>query len=130
MPLRVAISSNIAFLGYAMIEHLLPIFVLHCVLLPLNLLRLYQMQKLVRDIRQARTGDLALDPLLPFMTRRRFKAGGTCSEEATPRTKCSTSAKGVIRLAEIGKTVGAGDVLGEISMFSPSTMRTVTAICE
>ena len=38
--------------------------------------------------------------------------------------------EGVIRLAEIGRTVGAGDVLGEISMFSPGMMRTVTAICE
>ena len=74
VPLRVVgISSNIAFLSYAMIEHLVPIFLLHGALLPLNLLRLYEILKLVREIREARTGDLALDPLLPFVTRRLFK---------------------------------------------------------
>ena len=113
VPLRlVGICSNIAFLSYAMIEHLLPIFLLHCVLLPLNLVRLYQMLKLVRQIRQARTGDLTLDPLLPFMTRRRFKAGETLFRRGDPSHEMFYIREGVIRLAEIGKTVGAGDVLG------------------
>jgi CRP/FNR family transcriptional regulator, cyclic AMP receptor protein len=61
LPLRiVGILSNVTFLTYAMIEDLVPILLLHGALLPLNLFRLYQILKLVREIREARTGDLAL----------------------------------------------------------------------
>jgi hypothetical protein len=38
----VAICSNVAFITYALILHLLPILVLHVVLLPLNSWRLVQ----------------------------------------------------------------------------------------
>jgi len=38
----VAICSNFAFIGYALILHLLPILVLHIILLPLNGWRLAQ----------------------------------------------------------------------------------------
>jgi biotin carboxyl carrier protein len=38
--------------------------------------------------------------------------------------------EGVVRLDEIGRTIGAGDMLGEIGMFSPSRKRTVTAVCD
>jgi CRP-like cAMP-binding protein len=36
---------------------------------------------------------------------------------------------GEIHLQEIGRTIGAGTVLGEIGMFSPDKKRTATAIC-
>jgi hypothetical protein len=101
-----------------MIEHLLPIFVLHCVLLPLNLLRLYQMQKLVGEIRQARTDDLALDPLLPFMTRQRFKAGETRVRRGEPSRKMFYVRAGVIRLAEIGRDGRRGRSAGRRSACS------------
>jgi CRP/FNR family cyclic AMP-dependent transcriptional regulator len=38
----VAICSNFAFIGYALLLHLLPILVLHVILLPLNSWRLVQ----------------------------------------------------------------------------------------
>jgi hypothetical protein len=91
VPLRVVgILSIIAFLAYAMIEHLVPILILHGALLPLNLFRLHEILKLVGEIKDAKAGDLSMDALLPFMTRRRFKP---CSARARPRTRCSTSAK-------------------------------------
>ena len=76
------------------------------------------------------TGDLALDALLPFMTRRRFKAGEILFQKGDPSHEMFYVREGVIRLEEIGKTIGASDMLGEISMFSPSRKRTVTAVCE
>jgi len=36
---------------------------------------------------------------------------------------------GEIHLQEIDRTIGAGTVLGEISMFSPDKRRTATAVC-
>jgi CRP-like cAMP-binding protein len=131
VPLRVVgILSNLAFLTYAVIEHLVPIGILHGALLPLNVFRLYEILKLVGEIRDARAGDLAMDALLPFMTRRAFKAGETLFRKGDPSHEMFYVREGVIRLAEIGKTIGESDMLGEISMFSPSGKRTATAVCE
>ncbi|MGH6920722.1 MAG: Crp/Fnr family transcriptional regulator, partial [Geminicoccaceae bacterium] len=131
VPLRVVgILSNLAFLTYAMIEDLIPIMILHGALLPLNLFRLHEILKLVREIRQASTGELALDALLPFMTRRRFRPGETLFRKGEVSRAMFYIREGVIRLDEIGKRIGAGDMIGEISMFSPSRERTVTAVCE
>ena len=43
VPLRlVALASNVVFIAYAYSAWLIPILVLHCALLPLNLVRLWQ----------------------------------------------------------------------------------------
>ena len=48
MPLRIlAIASNLAFITYAASEGLIPVLVLHLVLLPVNLARLYEIKKLL-----------------------------------------------------------------------------------
>jgi hypothetical protein len=42
----VAIASNVAFLTYGYFASLYPVFLLHTVLLPLNVFRLHQMYRL------------------------------------------------------------------------------------
>jgi CRP-like cAMP-binding protein len=113
-----------------LIEDLVPILLLHGSLLPLNLFRLHEILKIVGEIREAGAGDLAMDALLPFMTRRRFKAGEILCRKGDLSHEMFYLREGVVRLAEIGKTVGQSDMLGEISMFSPSRERTATAVCE
>jgi hypothetical protein len=131
VPLRVVgILSNVAFLAFALIEHLVPVIILHGTLLPLNIFRLRELMKLVGEVREASTGDLAMGALLPFMTRRPFKAGETLFRKGDPSHEMFYVREGVIRLAEIDKTIGESDMLGEISTFSPSRKRTVTAVCE
>ena len=45
LPLRIiAIASNVAFFSYAWIDGLTPILLLHGALLPLNVLRLFELQ--------------------------------------------------------------------------------------
>jgi len=49
IPLRfTAIASNMAFIGYAWVDHLTPILILHGALLPLTLSRLVERRRLVR----------------------------------------------------------------------------------
>jgi CRP/FNR family transcriptional regulator, cyclic AMP receptor protein len=48
---------------------------LHAALLPLNSLRLYQMLQLVKKVKAASRGDLSMDWLKPFMSKRSAKAG-------------------------------------------------------
>jgi multidrug resistance efflux pump len=131
LPLRVVgILSNVAFLTFAVLENIVPVILLHGTLLPLNIFRLHQILKLVREMREASTGELAMDALVPFMSQRRFKAGDTLFRKGEPSREMFYVRQGIVRLEEIGKTIGESDMLGEISMFSPSRQRTATAVCE
>ena len=61
MPLRaVAIASNVVFIGYALMglhfgvfDKVLPILILHLALLPLNVLRLREIQATIRGVKAA-----------------------------------------------------------------------------
>lgn len=58
-----AITSNIAFITYAILANLPPILVLHGILLPLNLFRLYQIKsKTYRDVAQRVRSTQGQDP--------------------------------------------------------------------
>jgi CRP/FNR family cyclic AMP-dependent transcriptional regulator len=76
IPLRsAAVGSNVAFVTYGYLAGLAPVFVLHVVLLPINLLRLYQMHQLIARVRRASTGDDLIEWLVPFMTAQAFAPG-------------------------------------------------------
>ena len=50
VPLRiVAILSNVLFVSYGLMAHLYPVFLLHAILLPINLLKLAQADLLLRN---------------------------------------------------------------------------------
>jgi hypothetical protein len=53
----VALSSNIAFIAYGVLDHLMPVLSLHVLLLPINVLRLVQMER----IRRGRNGKYPVD---------------------------------------------------------------------
>ena len=131
IPLRIiAIGSNLAFISYSLVAGLLPILILHSVLLPVNVLRLYQMHELLKKISKAAGGDLALDGLLPFMSRRSFRRGEVLFRKGEFAHEMFYVVSGRVRIEEIDRSVAEGAVLGEISMFSPSMERTGTGVCE
>lgn len=130
VPLRVlSIASNLTFIGYSLAEGLLPLLILHSLLLPINSIRLFQMQRLVRSVKDAAHGDLALEGLLPFMTRRKVERGEVLFRKDELAHEMFYVLTGDVQLQEIGRMIGAGAVLGEISMFSPDQRRTATAVC-
>jgi hypothetical protein len=50
VPLRiVAMVSNLLFVSYGLLAHLYPVFLLHAILLPINLLKLVQADLLLRN---------------------------------------------------------------------------------
>lgn len=129
-PLRVlSIASNLTFIGYSLAEGLLPLLILYSLLLPINSIRLLQMQRLVRSVKKAAQGDLALEGLLPFMTKRKVERGEILFRKDEVACEMFYLFAGEIRLQELGRTIGAGAVLGEIGVFSPEHRRTATAIC-
>jgi len=73
VPLRIsAIISDVFFVGYAVLAGSVTTFILYVLLLPINIIRLHQMIKLVKKAHASADGDLSMDWLKPFMTRRKY----------------------------------------------------------
>ena len=131
IPLRVAaIVANALAMIYSFQHGTYPTFVLNAVLLPLNAWRLHGMLKLIRDIGAAAKSDLNAEWLLPYMRPTTFKAGDVMMKRGDYAHGAFYLASGEVELVEIGKTVGAGTLLGEIGLFAPDGLRTATARCK
>jgi hypothetical protein len=137
IPLRVvAIASNVAFIGYALLGleygifgRVYPILVLHSALLPLNVVRLRQIRRLIRRVNEASSTE-ALDSLIPYMTSERHRNGETVFEKGDPAEKLYVIAEGSVRIPELGKRLSNGAVFGEVGLFAPEGVRSVSAVCE
>jgi len=130
IPLRVVgILSNVAFMTYGAGCHLYPVLILHAILLPLNCIRLIQMQTLIKKVRDAAKGDCSMEWLIPYMQSRSLKKG-ILFRKGAAADEMYMLLKGSIRLTEVGVTIGPGTVIGEIGIFAPSRQRMDTAICE
>src|SRR3954468_15467426 len=76
IPLRcVGITGNVVGLVSAITMGRYPSLVVNLILLPVNSWRLVQMIRLIRKVKSAASGDLSMDWLKPFMSRRSVKAG-------------------------------------------------------
>jgi CRP/FNR family transcriptional regulator, cyclic AMP receptor protein len=136
-PLRVvAISSNVAFIGYALLGlvygvfgRVYPILVLHSSLLPLNVLRLRQQRRLSAAV-QEMTDEDVLRSLVPYMSAEQRASGSVLFKQGEPADRLYLIQQGCIVFREIDKRIGAGEVFGEVGLFAPQGVRTLTAVCE
>jgi hypothetical protein len=130
IPLRsVAIASNVAFLTYGYFASLYPVFLLHAVLLPLNIYRLHQVRGLKERLRQALERELSLEWMLPFVKRESFKEKEPLFHKGDAADKLYYLEQGTVWLPEVNKTVHAGEIIGEMGVFSPFKERTASAVC-
>jgi len=131
LPLRaLAIASNIFFIAYGIVQSALPELVLHGVLLPLNARRMWEIQKLSREIARATQDSPVSQWLLPHMTRRTFKAGEVLYRKGELADEVGYIASGQVKLQEHDQVLGPGELIGEIGLFSPDKRRTQSIICE
>ena len=131
IPLRVvALTSNLAFLGYGLTAGLMPIVVLHALLLPLNALRLHQMRVLISRVKKASRGDLSIDMLVPYMTIQNHPAGTKLFDKGDYSDQVFLILKGRVRIVGAGVIIKTGQLVGEMGLFSPGQKRTDTAVCE
>jgi CRP/FNR family cyclic AMP-dependent transcriptional regulator len=136
IPLRiVAITSNAAFIAYALLGlhygvfgKLYPILVLHSCLLPLNVLRLRELRRLIAAVREASDAD-TLEALVPYMESEQHPEGDVLFRAGDPPVKLYLIQSGRVVLPELGKRLSAGELFGEVGLFAPQKVRTVTAIC-
>jgi len=130
IPLRVlALVSNVLFMLYGYFDGLLPVLLLHGILLPINLLRLMQFLRLVRDMRKAGRRDLPVESLAPYMTKRHLAAGETLVRKGDIADRLYFLADGELEIAELGKRLAPGAVVGEIGVFAADQKRTATIVC-
>jgi CRP/FNR family transcriptional regulator, cyclic AMP receptor protein len=93
MPLRVlAIISNVLFCAYGAVAHIFPVLILHAILLPVNLVRLVQIRRLVHGMQAAEHSELSVQSLLPFMSRRKLKAGDILARKGDEADRKGTPA--------------------------------------
>jgi CRP-like cAMP-binding protein len=129
IPLRiVALVSNVLFCAYGYFDHLYPVLILHAVLFPVNVLRLVQFQRLVRDVRDAHREDLPIQSLLPYMVQQSLAAGETLIRKGDKADRLYFLVEGTLEIVEFGKMLEAGAVLGEIGVFARDQARTATVV--
>jgi CRP-like cAMP-binding protein len=130
IPLRIlALVSNVLFCSYGYFDHLYPVLALHAVLFPVNLLRLVQFQRLVRDVRNAHREDLSIQSLLPYMTTRNLAAGEILIHKGEKADRLYYLIEGELEITDFGKTLLPGAMLGEIGVFAQQQERTATVVC-
>jgi CRP/FNR family transcriptional regulator, cyclic AMP receptor protein len=135
IPLRiVAIASNVAFIAYALLglrygvfDRLYPILVLHSALLPLNVIRLQELKRMIASV-HATNADEAIQALIPYMTLEQYQEGEVVFRRGDPANKLYVVQDGSVRLRETGKRISAGGVFGEVGLFAPHGVRSLTAI--
>jgi CRP/FNR family cyclic AMP-dependent transcriptional regulator len=130
MPLRVlAIISNVLFCAFGAVAHIFPVLILHAILLPVNIVRLVQIRRLVHGMQTAENSELSVQSVLPFMSRRKFKAGDILVRKGDEADRMFYLVRGNLEIQEIGKIVGSGTVVGEIGVFAREHRRMATVVC-
>jgi Cyclic nucleotide-binding domain len=130
VPLRIAaLISNVFFIAYGVLTNSINTFILYCLLLPINSVRLYQMIKLIRKARVSAQGDLSMDWLKPFMVRRTYRKGDVLFRKGEPASELFFTVTGKLLVTELGIEIPAGRLVGELGFLSPDNRRTQTVEC-
>lgn len=131
MPLRIAgILSSVFFIWYGLLIQSWPMLLTEFIILPLNMLRLYQLVKLLRKVdAAAATDEISADWLKPFGRSRHFKAGEVLFNAGDEATYMLLLDSGRFELKEANKVLGPGELVGEMGFLSPGNRRTMTLVC-
>jgi len=130
VPLRVAgIISDIFFIAYGVLSATVTTLTLYVLLLPINVYRLAQMLRLVKRARIAAQGDLSMDWLRPFMTRRKYNKGDVLFRKGDRANEMFFTVNGTFLVTELGIELPPGRLVGELAFLSPDNRRTQSIEC-
>jgi hypothetical protein len=131
IPLRwLAVGGNLGFIVYGLVHPAPMVFVLHLALLPINLWRVLEMQRLTRRVIRAEAGGNELQVWLqPYMKRKRLRRGTVLFRHGDLADRMYVLAEGRLELVESGRAIEAGQMFGEIAFFAPDRRRTATVRC-
>ena len=130
VPLRVTgIISDVFFIGYGVLSGTMTTLFLYLLLLPINIFRLGQMLKLVKRARIAAQGDLSMDWLKPFMTRRQYRKDDVLFRKGDRANEMFFTVTGKFLVTELGIELPPGRLVGELGFLSPDNRRTQSLEC-
>jgi hypothetical protein len=130
VPLRVAgIVSDVFFIGYGVLSSTVTTLMLYLLLLPINIFRLAQMLRLVKRARIAAQGDLSMDWLKPFMTRRKYNKGDVLFRKGDHANEMFFTVTGKFLVTELDIELPPGRLVGELGFLSPDNRRTQSLEC-
>jgi CRP/FNR family transcriptional regulator, cyclic AMP receptor protein len=131
IPLRIAgIVSNFLFIAYGYDLDAYPVLILHLVLLPLNLLRLRQMLRLIKQIEEATRGDTNLKWVKPFSSTRTVAVGEAVFRTGDPADEMFFIVSGCFRVKERSVDLEVGEIFGELGLLNAGHARTATVECK
>lgn len=127
LPLRVVALAACCFLvAYGALAQALPTLLLYGVLIPINLKKTWEMKKLVRAIESAREDTPVSQWLLPHMHPRQVRAGELLWKKGDRADHLLYLHAGTLRLVEYDELLIEGAMVGEIGLFAPDGLRTLT----
>ncbi|MGE3147665.1 MAG: Crp/Fnr family transcriptional regulator [Pseudorhodoplanes sp.] len=130
IPLRIlSIASNFFLMLYGLLAPSYFTFLLYITLLPINSVRLYQMRQLVNKVKNATQGDLSMDWLKPFMTRRSYRKGDVLFHKGDVAEEMFYTVDGRYLVTAIGVELPPGQIVGEMGLLAPDNRRTQTVEC-
>jgi hypothetical protein len=130
IPLRiVGIGANCVFIVYGILTPVYPQLLMSTLLLVINAYRLWEMLRLVSKVKVASQGDLNMEWVRPYMTRRTAKAGEVLFRKDDQSSAMFYTLSGRYRLTEIGQDVEPGEMIGEIGLIAPGNRRMFTFEC-
>ena len=130
VALRVfALCANVFFFIQFVIERNWILIALQVTLFSINLWRLWTLHRLLRSLEAANADTSIREWLLPQMRKRKFKAGTVLFRIGEPANELFYIQSGTITSPEIGQSLGPGNLLGEIGMFSEDHLRAATCVC-
>jgi hypothetical protein len=130
VPLRIAaLISDVFFIAYGVLANSINTFILYCLLLPINSVRLYQMIRLIRKAKASAQGDLSMDWLKPFMIRRTYRKGDVLFRKGDTANEMFFPVSGKLLVTELGIEIPPGRLVGELGFLSPDNRRTGTVEC-
>lgn len=124
------IASNVVFIIYAAFGELYPILILHVLLLPLNAYRLWEMLRLIEDVKRAARGQFSMEWALPYAQKQRVSSGEVLFNKGDEAEAMFYLFKGRARIEEFGVSIGEGEMVGEIALFCEPRIRTATVVCD
>src|ERR1700730_4530271 len=130
VPLRVSnMISNVFFMAFVALASDIKTFLLYLLLLPINVVRLYQMLNLVKKARNAVQGDTSMEWLKPFMTQRKYNQGDVLFNKGDAANEMFLTVTGKFLVVEIGVELPPGRLMGELGFLTPNNRRTATVKC-
>ena len=130
IPLRVAgIASNFFLMMYGLLSSSYLSFALYVTLLPINSVRLFQMLQLVKKVKVATQGDLSMEWLKPFMTKRIYHKGDVLFHKGDVAGEMFYTVDGKYLVTGINVELQPGQIVGEMGLLAPDNRRTQTVEC-